>query len=72
MRLISSQVSHLHPRWRGRWSKARRLALAWTMLAKHNPAPLISHCFPLADAAAAYELLDERAETAVQPILQYE
>ena len=71
MRLISSQVSHLHPRWRGRWTKARRLALAWSMLAKHDPTPLISHRFPLADAAAAYELLDEWAETAVQPVFEF-
>lgn len=72
MRLISSQVSHLHPRWRGRWTKGRRLALAWSMLATHNPAPLISHRFPLAEAAAAYELLDSGGKTAVQPVFQYD
>ncbi len=71
MRLISSQVSHLHPRWRGRWDKARRLQTAWSMLARHGPSRLITHRFPLADAAAAYHLLDQRAETAVQPILVY-
>jgi len=72
MRLISSQVSHLNPRWRGRWTKARRLALAWQMLAQHDPAPLISHRFPVADAEKAYQLLDQGAETAVQPILVYQ
>jgi len=72
MRLISSQVSHLNPRWRGRWTKSRRLDMAWQLLAQHDPARLISHRFSLADAKAAYELLDHGAETAVQPILVYE
>lgn len=72
MRLISSQVSHLNPRWRGRWTKPRRLALAWQMLAQHDPAPLISHRFSLVEAGAAYELLDGGAETAVQPIFTYD
>jgi 2-desacetyl-2-hydroxyethyl bacteriochlorophyllide A dehydrogenase len=72
MRLISSQVSHLNPRWRGRWSKSRRLALAWQMLAQHNPDQLISHRFPFTDAKEAYQLLDLEAGTVVQPILVYE
>jgi len=71
MRLISSQVSHLHPRWRGRWSKSRRLQLAWEMLAKHDPVPLISHRFPLMEAKMAFDLLDQRGETAVQPVLEF-
>jgi 2-desacetyl-2-hydroxyethyl bacteriochlorophyllide A dehydrogenase len=72
MRLISSQVSHLHPRWRGRWTKSRRLQTAWQMLRQHDPARLITHRFSLEDAAAAYHLLDKNAPTAVQPILHYQ
>lgn len=71
MRLISSQVSHLHPRWRGRWTKSRRLDLAWQMLAEHDPSQLITHRIPFADAPQAYELLDKHPETAVQPVLIY-
>lgn len=71
MQLISSQVSHLHPRWRGRWTKTRRLRLAWQMLARHNPARLISRRVPFAQAAQAYELLDTQPDTAVQVILTY-
>jgi 2-desacetyl-2-hydroxyethyl bacteriochlorophyllide A dehydrogenase len=71
MRLISSQVSHLNPRWQGRWTKSRRLNVAWQMLAQHDPARLISHRFPLVDANSVYQLLDHEAETAVQPILVY-
>jgi threonine dehydrogenase-like Zn-dependent dehydrogenase len=72
MQLISSQVSHLHPRWQGRWSKTRRLELAWQMLARHNPARLISRRVPFAQAPQAYELLDTQPDTAVQVILTYE
>ena len=71
MQLISSQVSHLAPRWRGRWSKARRLTVAWEMLQKHQPQELITHRFPLAQAQEAYELIDQRPETAVQIIFTF-
>ena len=71
IQLISSQVSHLAPRWRGRWRKARRLALAWEMLQKQQPQQLITHRFPLEQAAEAYDLIDTRPETAVQVIFTY-
>ncbi len=71
MQLISSQVSHLAPRWQGRWSKARRLAVAWEMLQKHQPQQLITHRFPLEQAAQAFDLIDTRPETAVQIIFTY-
>ena len=32
---------------------------------------LITHRFPLDEAAAAYELLDRRAETCLQVVLDY-
>ncbi len=71
MRLISSQVSHIAPQWRGRWEKARRLQIAWDMLAQVQPARLITHRFPLAEAASAYALLDREPETAVQLLFTY-
>ncbi|MCB8973625.1 MAG: zinc-binding alcohol dehydrogenase [Ardenticatenaceae bacterium] len=71
IQLISSQVSHLAPRWSGRWSKARRMAVAWEMLAKVQPQQLITHRFPLTQAADAYELIDLRPETAVQVVFTY-
>ncbi len=71
LQLLSSQVSHLHPRWHGRFTKARRLQTAWVQLARHNPAQFITHRFPLAAAAEAYRLLDEAAETAVQVVFDY-
>ena len=33
--------------------------------------PLISHRFPLRDAAAAYHLVDERPEETLQVVLTY-
>ena len=72
MRLISSQVSTLAPEWTGRWSKARRLQVAWWMLEQVQPAHLITHRFPLARAAEAYAMLDQHPEAALQVILTYD
>ncbi len=71
VQILSSQVSHLNPKWNGRWDKLRRLQLAWKMLAEHNPAKLITHRFDVGDAGMAYETIDARAETAVQVIFKY-
>ena len=71
IQLISSQVSHVAPRWQGRWSKARRLALAWEMLQKEQPQRFITHRLPLTQAAHAYQLIDTQPETAVQIIFTY-
>ena len=71
MRLISSQVSTLAPAWTGRWSTARRLQVAWGMLEQVRPASLITHRFPLAQAAQAYTMLDQHPEAALQVLLTY-
>lgn len=72
IQLISSQVSTLHPRWRGRWTKTRRLQLALDLLQKHQPHQLITHHIPVTDAATAYQLLDEQPQNALQIILTYD
>jgi 2-desacetyl-2-hydroxyethyl bacteriochlorophyllide A dehydrogenase len=71
MRLISSQVSTINPELSGRWSKFRRYQLAWRMLAEIDPTPLITHRFPLSQAAEAYKLLDQNPAEALQVILTY-
>jgi 2-desacetyl-2-hydroxyethyl bacteriochlorophyllide A dehydrogenase len=71
MRLISSQVSHIAPQWSGRWTKPRRLGVAWEMIGRHHPERLISHRFPLAQAAEAYQLLDQNAAETLQVVLTY-
>jgi len=72
MRLISSQVSHLAPSLRGRWNKKRRLQTALSMLEKHQPAKLITHRFPISQAAEAYRLLDQNAGEVIQIVFSYE
>jgi 2-desacetyl-2-hydroxyethyl bacteriochlorophyllide A dehydrogenase len=71
IRLISSQVSTLAPEWTGRWSTARRLQVAWWMLEQVRPAHLITHRFPLVQAAQAYAMLDQHPEEAIQVLLMY-
>ena len=71
LQLIGSQVSHLAPGWRGRWTKARRLDVAWAMLRRHRPERLITHRLPLRRAAEAYRLLDEQPEEAMQIVFEY-
>jgi 2-desacetyl-2-hydroxyethyl bacteriochlorophyllide A dehydrogenase len=72
IRLISSQVSTVGPEWMGRWTKSRRLQIAWQMLQHLKPAHIITHRFPLAQASQAYALLDRHPEEAIQVILTHE
>ncbi len=71
IQLISSQVSSLSPELLGRWSKQRRLDLAWRMIEKIKPAQLISHRFAFAQAAHAYHLLDQQPQHGLQILLIY-
>ena len=71
IRLIASQVSTIDPQWSGRWDKSRRFALAWQMLRQLPLDFLITHRFPIAEAAGAYQLIDRYPEQAIQVILTY-
>jgi 2-desacetyl-2-hydroxyethyl bacteriochlorophyllide A dehydrogenase len=71
IRLISSQVSTLTPELRARWTKARRLAVAWQNLRELRPARFITHRFPFAEAPQAYALVDQRPGECIQVILSY-
>jgi 2-desacetyl-2-hydroxyethyl bacteriochlorophyllide A dehydrogenase len=71
LQLISSQVSTLAPGLTGRWTKARRMAVAWSMLEQAPVDGLMTHSFPVAEAAQAYALLDQRPEQTLQIILNY-
>ncbi len=70
-RLISSQVSTLTPALAGRWSKTRRLDVAWRQIAALRPAQLITQRLSLQQAAAAYHLIDTDPDTCLQVILTY-
>jgi len=71
VRLLSSQVSTLDPRWLGRWDKARRFAVAWRMLREVQPSRLVTHRVPIQQAQTAYRWLAERPNEALQVLLTY-
>lgn len=72
IRLLASQVSTLDPQWLGRWDKARRLDVAWTMLRHLDADALITHRLPATEAPAAYRLLDQAPHQALQVLLEYQ
>jgi 2-desacetyl-2-hydroxyethyl bacteriochlorophyllide A dehydrogenase len=72
IRVIASQVSRVQPELSGRWTKPRRLRAALQLLRQIRPPDLVTHRFPLTEAAAAYRLLDEHPEQALQVALRYE
>ena len=72
LEIISSQVSTIAPRLRGRWDKARRFGEAWRMIKKCQPEQFISHRLPLESAAEAYRLLDESPDEVLQIVFTYE
>lgn len=71
LRLISSQVSTLNPALTGRWDKARRIDLAWRMVAKLRPERLIGASFPLARCQQAFETICARQDGVMQVIFRY-
>ena len=71
IRLIGTQVSALSAEWLGRWTKRRRLEVAWGMLRRHRPQRLITHRFAITDAPKAYRMLEEDSAAAVQIIFTY-
>ena len=71
LRIVSSQVSTLDPALGPRWDRARRAAFVSSLLQELPLDELITHRFPLDQAAAAYELLDRRAGECLQVVLDY-
>jgi 2-desacetyl-2-hydroxyethyl bacteriochlorophyllide A dehydrogenase len=71
IRLLGSQVSTIAPHFSGRWSKGRRLKVAWDMIRKQKPERYITHRFPLKEASAGFNLLDQNPEDAIQLVLTY-
>ncbi|HYC19416.1 MAG TPA: zinc-binding alcohol dehydrogenase [Candidatus Bathyarchaeia archaeon] len=71
IRMISSQVSSVAPEFAGRWTKMRRFNVAWDMIRQLKPSHLITHRFPIDQAAEAYQLLDQSPEKVIQILLTY-
>ena len=72
IRLISSQVTTIAPELSGRWDKRRRFETAWQMIELVRPSQFVTHRFPVEEAPAAYRLLDESPEEALQVMLTYD
>ncbi len=71
VRLISSQSFGVSPGVSDRWDPARRTLAALALLPRLELAPMITHRFPFADAARAFQLLDEQPDAALQIVLDY-
>lgn len=68
--LRSSQVGRLAPATWPRWDHTRRAETVAALLPRLRLAELISHRLPLAQAAAAYRLLDSGAPGLIQIVFQ--
>ncbi len=71
LRIVSSQVSTIDAALQPRWTHRRRLALACELLPKLELGVLISHRFPIEQAAEAFALVDQHPEQTVQVVLTY-
>lgn len=71
IRLISSQVSSIAPELSARWDKARRFEVAWRALKRICPEKWITQRFPLAQAARAYQQLDQSPAETIQVVFDY-
>jgi threonine dehydrogenase-like Zn-dependent dehydrogenase len=71
IRLISSQVSTIAPQLAGRWTKSRRLALAWDWVRRLDPARLVTHLLPAAQCQDAFELASAPESGALQILFHY-
>ncbi|MBC8162890.1 MAG: zinc-binding alcohol dehydrogenase, partial [Roseiflexaceae bacterium] len=70
--LRSSQVGRLNPALGPRWDYQRRLETVAALLPRLQLRELLTHRFPIAEAAAAYQLVDQRPGECGQVILTYE
>lgn len=71
VRVRSSQVSRIDPDHADRWDKDRRMDVVRSWLADADLDGLLTHRFDVAEASAAYRLLDERRDEAIQVALSY-
>jgi 2-desacetyl-2-hydroxyethyl bacteriochlorophyllide A dehydrogenase len=71
VQIISSQVSTLDGQFSNRWSKSRRLDVAWAHLHKVPVDDLITHRLPITEAGQAYQMLDQKPDHAIQVLLTY-
>lgn len=68
----ASQVSRIAPAFRGRWTKSRRISVAWDRLRDIDASRLITHRLPFTDAAEAFRILDDGPDDVLQVLLTFE
>ncbi len=71
IQIKSSQVSFLSPTLSSRWDTERRMALSLEFLPVLKVEESITHTIPFAEAAQAFQLIDQKPEEVVQVILDY-
>jgi 2-desacetyl-2-hydroxyethyl bacteriochlorophyllide A dehydrogenase len=72
VRVISSQVSTIGSGLQPRWDFERRMGESMRLLAAMDIEPLMTHEFPFAQAAEAYETLDTRPAESLGVVLTYD
>ena len=72
VRIYASQVSRIDPRHAGRWTRERRLNVAFSLLNTVDPRRFITHQFGIRRAIQAYKLLDGGDPRALQVVLNYD
>lgn len=74
VQLVCSQISGVAPALQHRWDTYRlaRTAMDLAVSGRLRLTELISHTVPVADAAAAFALLDEHPEQALQVLLSFD
>ena len=73
IQLVASQVSSIHPRERGRWSKKRRMSVVVNLLDDLHPGKLISGTYPVEEAPDVYDRLCGTEDSAeLQPVFRYD
>ena len=70
--ITSSQVSTLAPRYRGRWTKSRRMRTALDLLSTFNEPIVPVRRYAVGDAPDAYRDLDAVSDDLAQPVLEYD
>jgi 2-desacetyl-2-hydroxyethyl bacteriochlorophyllide A dehydrogenase len=69
--IISSQVSTIDPKLSARWTKARRIDLAWDAMTRLRPERLITHRFAFEDCQRAFDLASRRENGVLQVLFEY-
>jgi threonine dehydrogenase-like Zn-dependent dehydrogenase len=69
--ITSSQVSTIDAKLSARWTKARRMGVAWNAIARLRPERLITHRFAFEDCQRAFDLASRRQDGVLQIVFEY-